>query len=328
MTEKILDGALQESDIDNTIRPKSFSNFIGQDHVKQNLTIFIEAAKKRQQQLDHVLIYGPPGLGKTTIAEIISKEMGVNFKSTAGPVLSKAADLAAILTNLEENDILFIDEIHRISINLEEILYSAMEDFAIDLIIGEGPGARSVKINLAKFTLVGATTRLGLLSNPLRDRFGIPLRLNFYSNGELKDVILRSSIIMGTNIEEDGADEIAKRARGTPRIALRLLRRVRDFALMQNHNFIDRKTADFALNKLEVDQVGLDGNDYRYLRFISDNYDGGPVGIETISAALAEQRDSIEDTIEPYLIQIGFLQRSPRGRLLTLQARAYLHDKI
>ena len=328
MTDKILSSFIQEIDQENTIRPKSFSNFIGQSHVKQNLTIFIEAAKKRQQPLDHVLIYGPPGLGKTTIAEIISKEMGVNFKSTAGPVLSKAADLAAILTNLEENDILFIDEIHRITINLEEILYSAMEDFAIDLIIGEGPGARSVKINLAKFTLVGATTRLGLLSNPLRDRFGIPLRLNFYSHTELKDVILRSAMIMGTDIEQEGADEIAKRSRGTPRIALRLLRRVRDFALMQNHNFIDRKTADFALNQLEVDQVGLDSNDYRYLRFISDNYDGGPVGIETIAAALAEQRDAIEDTIEPYLIQIGFLQRSPRGRLLTLQARAYLSNKI
>lgn len=328
MTDKILSSSLQETDQENTIRPKSFSNFIGQSNVKQNLTIFIEAAKKRQQPLDHVLIYGPPGLGKTTIAEIISKEMGVNFKSTAGPVLSKAADLAAILTNLEENDILFIDEIHRITINLEEILYSAMEDFFIDLIIGEGPGARSVKINLAKFTLVGATTRLGLLSNPLRDRFGIPLRLNFYSHAELKDVILRSAIIMGTDIEKEGADEIAKRSRGTPRIALRLLKRVRDFALMQNNNFIDRKTADFSLNQLEVDQVGLDSNDYRYLRFINDNYEGGPVGIETISAALAEQRDAIEDTIEPYLMQIGFLQRSPRGRLLTLQAKAYLSNKI
>ena len=328
MTDKILSSSLQEIDQENTIRPKSFSNFIGQSNVKQNLTIFIEAAKKRQQPLDHVLIYGPPGLGKTTIAEIISKEMGVNFKSTAGPVLSKAADLAAILTNLEENDILFIDEIHRITINLEEILYSAMEDFFIDLIIGEGPGARSVKINLAKFTLVGATTRLGLLSNPLRDRFGIPLRLNFYSHAELKDVILRSAIIMGTDIEKEGADEIAKRSRGTPRIALRLLKRVRDFALMQNNNFIDRKTADFSLNQLEVDQVGLDSNDYRYLRFINDNYEGGPVGIETISAALAEQRDAIEDTIEPYLMQIGFLQRSPRGRLLTLQAKAYLSNKI
>jgi len=327
MTENILSAKLQPSDKEN-IRPHNLDNFVGQTHAKQNLLIFTQAAKKRNKPLDHVLLYGPPGLGKTTIAQIVANEMNVNFKSTAGPVLSKAADLAAILTNLEENDILFIDEIHRLNINLEEILYSAMEDFAIDLIIGEGPGARSVKINLAKFTLVGATTRLGLLSNPLRDRFGIPVRLNFYSHLELKQVIIRCASILDVAIEETGAEEIAKRARGTPRIAIRLLKRVHDFALMQNHNFIDQKLADFALNQLEVDELGLDSNDYRYLRFIADNYDGGPVGIETISAALAEQRDAIEETVEPYLLQIGFVQRGPRGRILTMQARSYLANQL
>jgi Holliday junction DNA helicase RuvB len=262
------------------------------------------------------------------MAQIIANEMGVNFKSTAGPVLSKAADLAAILTGLQENDILFIDEIHRLSISLEEILYSAMEDFSIDLIIGEGPGARSVKINLAKFTLVGATTRLGLLSNPLRDRFGIPLRLSFYDHSELENVVYRCAKILNVQIDKQGAQEVAKRSRGTPRISLRLLKRVHDFALMKNHNVIDQNIADFALNQLEVDQMGLDSNDYRYLKFIDDHYDGGPVGIETIAAALAEQRDAIEETIEPYLIQIGFVQRSPRGRVLTMQAKSYLNNQL
>jgi Holliday junction DNA helicase RuvB len=286
--------------------------------------VFISAAKTRKQTLDHTLFYGPPGLGKTTLANIISSEMGVNFRSTSGPVLSKGADLAAILTNLQENDVLFIDEIHRMTISVEEMLYSAMEDFSLDIIIGEGPAARTVKISLPKFTLVGATTRLGLLSNPLRDRFGIPLRLSFYSVDELVSVISRASKILDLKINELGSREIARRSRGTPRIALRLLRRVSDFAIVDNVEIIDEELADKALNLLEVDQEGLDSNDYRYLRFIADNYNGGPVGIDTIGAGLSEQRDSIEDTIEPYLIQIGFLQRTPRGRVLTDKAAKYL----
>ena len=317
MSEDLLTGIFQEQDQDQGIRPSLLTDFIGQHALKSNLSVFMKAAKTRTEALDHTLLYGPPGLGKTTIAHIISKEMGVNFKSTSGPILSKAADLAAILTNLQENDVLFIDEIHRLSINIEEVLYSAMEDFALDIIVGEGPAARSIKINLPKFTLVGATTRLGLLSNPLRDRFGIPLRLDFYSPEELKLVIIRGANLLGIEVAQDGADEIAKRARGTPRIALRLLKRVRDFAENDGITVITADSADNALSKLDVDHIGLDGNDYRYLRFISDHYDGGPVGVETIAAGLSEQRDAIEDTIEPYLIQIGFLQRTPRGRILT-----------
>jgi Holliday junction DNA helicase RuvB len=315
-------------DIDASIRPSLLSEFVGQENLKENLQIFLAAAKKRGEPLDHVLLYGPPGLGKTTISQIIAREMGVNLKATAGPILSKAADLAAILTNLQENDVLFIDEIHRLSIQIEEILYPAMEDCSLDLIIGDGPAARTMRINLPKFTLVGATTRLGLISNPLRDRFGIPLRLNFYSTRELKKVIQRGATIMKIEISDNGAEEIARRSRGTPRIALRLLRRVRDFASFKLSAEIDEQVADYALNKLEVDKMGLDSNDIRYLKFISDHYGEKPVGVETIAAALSEQRDSIEETIEPYLMQIGFLHRTPRGRVLTDAAFAHLFQHL
>ncbi len=328
MTSEILVGDKLLSDNELTIRPRCLEDFVGQSQIKSNLKIFVTAAKARSQTLDHTLFYGPPGLGKTTLAQIISEEMKVSFRSTSGPVLSKGADLAAILTNLQENDVLFIDEIHRLTISVEEMLYSAMEDFSLDIIIGEGPSARTVKITLPKFTLVGATTRLGLLSNPLRDRFGIPLRLNFYSAEELVQVVIRAAKIFHLEIEESGAKEIAKRARGTPRIAIRLLKRVSDFAIVDNIKVIDAKLADYALNLLEVDNEGLDSNDYRYIRFVADNYNGGPVGIDTIAAALSEQRDSLEDTIEPYLIQIGFLQRTPRGRVLTDKALKYLGVKL
>lgn len=324
MTEDILDGALLEEDQDLSLRPSFLNDFIGQKHLKHNLSVFMKAAKAREEPLDHTLLYGPPGLGKTTLAHIISKEMGVNLKSTSGPVISKAADLAAILTNLQDNDVLFIDEIHRLSITIEEVLYSAMEDFALDIIVGEGPSARSIRINLPKFTLVGATTRLGLLSNPLRDRFGIPLRLDFYDPEELKMVLKRGASLMKISISEDGAQEIASRARGTPRIALRLLKRVRDFAEIDGHTIITDKIADSALSRLDVDKIGLDGNDYRYLKFIAEHYSGGPVGVETIAAALSEQRDAIEDTIEPYLLQIGMIQRTPRGRMLSAEAMRYI----
>ncbi len=310
-----------------SLRPKLLSELIGQNQIKQNLSIFINAAKFRKETLDHTLLYGPPGLGKTTIAQIIAVEMQANFKTTAGPVLSKPADLAAILTNLQDFDVLFIDEIHRLNVTLEEILYSAMEDFALDILIGEGPSARTMRINLPKFTLIGATTRLGLLSNALRDRFGIPLRIDFYNSKELTDIVKRGAKMMSIQINQEGAEEIAQRSRGTPRITLRLLRRVRDFAINQNKDLIDQKIVDFALNQLEVDKSGLDSNDYRYLKFISDHYNGGPVGIETIAAALAEQRDAIEETIEPYLIQIGFVQRTPRGRVLSFNAYQYLTNR-
>jgi len=321
---ELLSGDKIEQDHEVKLRPSYLKEFVGQEQIKDNLHVFIAAAKARQQTLDHTLFYGPPGLGKTTLAQVVAQEMGVNFRSTSGPVLAKGADLAAILTNLQENDVLFIDEIHRLTISVEEMLYSAMEDFNLDIIIGEGPAARTVKITLPKFTLVGATTRLGLLSNPLRDRFGIPLRLSFYTTLELVKVITRAAGILDINIDEEGAAEIAKRSRGTPRIALRLLKRVSDFAIVGNQNEITQRLADSALNRLEVDHEGLDSNDYRYLRYIADNYNGGPVGIDTIAAALSEQRDSIEDTIEPYLIQIGFLQRTPRGRVLTEKAAKYL----
>ena len=320
----ILNGELQEEDQDTSIRPSYLNDFIGQNHLKHNLSVFMQAAKSRTEALDHTLLYGPPGLGKTTLAHIISKEMGVNLKATSGPVISKAADLAAILTNLQDNDVLFIDEIHRLSITIEEVLYSAMEDFALDIMVGEGPAARSIRINLPKFTLVGATTRLGLLSNPLRDRFGIPLRLDFYTPEELKLVLKRGSEIMNIEISEDGSHEIASRSRGTPRVALRLLRRVRDFAEIDGHKIITDSIADSALSKLDVDKIGLDGNDYKYLRFIADHYNGGPVGVQTIAAAMAEQTDAIEDTIEPFLIQIGFIQRTPRGRMLTAEAMRHI----
>jgi Holliday junction DNA helicase RuvB len=325
MKSDLLDGEVQSEDRELSLRPSLLKEFIGQDHMKSNLSVFMEAAKMRREPLDHTLLYGPPGLGKTTIAYIVSKEMGVNLKSTSGPAISKAADLAAILTNLQENDVLFIDEIHRLSTSIEEVLYSAMEDYELDIIIGEGPGARSVRISLPKFTLVGATTRMGLLSNPLRDRFGIPLRLNFYTSQELKDVIMRAAKLFSTNISDSGAVVIARRARGTPRIALRLLRRVRDFISVSGNSVIDSEAADIALNRLEVDSVGLDSNDYRYLNFIAINYDGGPVGVETIASALSEHRDAIEETIEPYLIQIGFVQRTPRGRVLSRQAMDHIN---
>lgn len=324
MLENILSTEELLEDQELSVRPNLLKEFVGQDQIKANLAVFIKAARNRQEPLDHTLFYGPPGLGKTTLAQIISKEMGVNFKSTSGPTLSKAADLAAILTNLQENDVLFIDEIHRLNTNIEEVLYPAMEDFALDIIIGEGPAARSVKINLPRFTLVGATTRLGLLSNPLRDRFGIPLRLSFYNTNELKLVLLRASAILNITLSDDGSDEIAKRSRGTPRIALRLLRRIRDFANVEDIATINGGFADSALNRLEVDKIGLDSNDYRYLKFIAEHYGGGPVGVDTIAAALSEQKDAVEETIEPYLMQIGLLQRTPRGRIITLGAFEHL----
>ncbi|ACI94403.1 holliday junction DNA helicase RuvB [Afipia carboxidovorans OM5] len=309
---------------DASLRPQNLSEFVGQAQARANLSVFIEAARKRNEALDHVLFVGPPGLGKTTLAQIVSRELGVGFRATSGPVIAKAGDLAALLTNLEERDVLFIDEIHRLSPAVEEVLYPAMEDFQLDLIIGEGPAARSVKIDLAKFTLVGATTRAGLLTNPLRDRFGIPLRLNFYTEDELEKIVTRGARVLGVGMTADGANEIARRARGTPRIAGRLLRRVRDFASALDAEAIDRKVADHALGALEVDKAGLDAMDRRYLSTIALNYGGGPVGVETLAAALSEPRDAIEDIIEPYLIQCGYLQRTPRGRLLTSHAFKHL----
>ena len=303
---------------DTALRPQLLSEFVGQAQARANLAVFIEAARKRNEALDHVLFVGPPGLGKTTLAQIVARELGVGFRSTSGPVIAKAGDLAALLTNLEERDVLFIDEIHRLSPAVEEVLYPAMEDFQLDLIIGEGPAARSVKIELAKFTLVGATTRAGLLTNPLRDRFGIPVRLNFYTEEELEKIVTRGARVLKIGMTPDGANEIARRARGTPRIAGRLLRRVRDFASAADAASINRAIADNALGALEVDAAGLDAMDRRYLTTVAVNYGGGPVGIETIAAALSEPRDAIEEIIEPYLIQCGFLQRTPRiaGRLL------------
>jgi holliday junction DNA helicase RuvB len=310
--------------VDASLRPQRLSEFIGQQRARSNLAVFIEAARARREALDHVLFVGPPGLGKTTLAQIVARELGVNFRATSGPVIAKAGDLAALLTNLEERDVLFIDEIHRLNPAVEEILYPAMEDFQLDLIIGEGPAARSVKIDLAKFTLIGATTRAGLLTNPLRDRFGIQVRLNFYSEPELEEIVNRGARVLGIGITADGASEIARRARGTPRIAGRLLRRVRDFVLVAGGTTVDRAAADRALIELEVDAGGLDAMDRRYLTTIAENYGGGPVGIDTIAAALSEPRDAIEDIIEPFLIQKGFIQRTPRGRLLTAHAFRHL----
>jgi Holliday junction DNA helicase RuvB len=314
----------EEDAADSSLRPQRLAEFVGQQQARSNLAVFIEAAKTRKEALDHVLFVGPPGLGKTTLAQILARELGVNFRATSGPVIAKAGDLAALLTNLEERDVLFIDEIHRLNPAVEEILYPAMEDFQLDLIIGEGPAARSVKIDLAKFTLVGATTRAGLLTNPLRDRFGIPVRLNFYSEAELEQIVNRGARVLGIGMTADGANEIARRARGTPRIAGRLLRRVRDFALVAGATSVDRAAADRALVQLEVDAAGLDAMDRRYLLNIAENYGGGPVGIETIAAALSEPRDAIEEIIEPFLIQKGFIQRTPRGRLLTSNAFRHL----
>ncbi len=307
-----------------SLRPQSLDEFTGQAEARANLKVFIEAAKARGEALDHVLFVGPPGLGKTTLAQIMAKELGVNFRSTSGPVIAKSGDLAALLTNLEERDVLFIDEIHRLNPAVEEILYPAMEDYQLDLIIGEGPAARSVKIDLAKFTLVAATTRLGLLTTPLRDRFGIPVRLSFYTVEELEQIVRRGARLMGLGITDDGAQEIARRARGTPRIAGRLLRRVRDFAEVAKATAVDRDIADAALTRLSVDNRGLDQLDMRYLTMIAHNFGGGPVGVETIAAGLSEPRDAIEDIIEPYLIQQGFIQRTPRGRLLTANAWRHL----
>ncbi|MDT3379935.1 Holliday junction branch migration DNA helicase RuvB [Labrys portucalensis] len=322
---RLLSGDSRDEDAtDSKLRPQDLGEFVGQAKARENLSIFIEAARKRGDALDHVLFVGPPGLGKTTLAQIVSRELGVNFRATSGPVIAKAGDLAALLTNLEERDVLFIDEIHRLNPAVEEILYPAMEDFQLDLIIGEGPAARSVRIDLAKFTLVGATTRAGLLTTPLRDRFGIPIRLQFYTVEELELIVKRGGRVMGTPIAEDGANEIARRARGTPRIAGRLLRRVRDFASVLGAETITRAIADKALSALEVDQAGLDAMDNRYLNLVALSFGGGPVGIETIAAALSEPRDAIEDIIEPYLIQQGFLQRTPRGRVMTPHAYRHL----
>jgi holliday junction DNA helicase RuvB len=313
-----------EDGAESTLRPQRLTEFIGQQQARSNLSVFIEAARARHEPLDHVLFVGPPGLGKTTLAQIVARELGVNFRATSGPVIAKAGDLAALLTNLEERDVLFIDEIHRLNPAVEEILYPAMEDFQLDLIIGQGPAARSVKIDLAKFTLIGATTRAGLLTNPLRDRFGIPVRLNFYSEAELEEIVNRGARVLAIGMTPDGSNEIARRSRGTPRIAGRLLRRVRDFALVAGSKIIDRGAADRALTELEVDAAGLDAMDRRYLSNIAQNYGGGPVGIETLAAALSEPRDAIEEIIEPFLIQKGLLQRTPRGRLLTSHAFRHL----
>ncbi len=314
----------EEDSAEAGLRPQRLDEFIGQEQARQNLAVFIAAARGRREALDHVLFVGPPGLGKTTLAQIVARELGVNFRATSGPVIAKAGDLAALLTNLEDRDVLFIDEIHRLNPAVEEILYPAMEDFQLDLIIGEGPAARSVKIDLAKFTLIGATTRAGLLTNPLRDRFGIPVRLNFYTEAELEAIVNRGARVLGIGITADGANEIARRARGTPRIAGRLLRRVRDFAAVAGAAAIDRAVAAKALAALEVDAAGLDAMDRRYLTTIATNYGGGPVGVDTLAAALSEPRDAIEDIIEPYLIQCGFLQRTPRGRLITGHAFRHL----
>jgi len=319
---------LQQEVADVALRPQTLDDFIGQAALRENLKIFIQAAKGRQQALDHVLLFGPPGLGKTTLAQIIAKELNVGFRATSGPVIARAGDLAALLTNLQPHDVLFIDEIHRLSPAVEEILYPAMEDFQLDLIIGEGPAARSVRIDLPPFTLIGATTRSGLITRPLRERFGIPLRLQFYTPEELQKIMSRAASKLDMPLTADGAAEVARRARGTPRVAGRLLRRVRDFAAVAGHKAIDATAADAALMRLEVDRMGFDSMDRRYLSLIADSYGGGPVGVETLGAALSEQRDVLEEVIEPYLIQQGLLQRTPRGRMLTDSGFRYLDRAV
>src|SRR5688572_28776462 len=322
--DRLVTSQKREQDaLEASIRPQSLDEFIGQEQARANLKVFVQAARARREALDHVLFAGPPGLGKTTLAQIVARELGVGFRSTSGPVIAKAGDLAALLTNLEDRDVLFIDEIHRLNAAVEEILYPAMEDYQLDLIIGEGPAARSVKIDLARFTLIGATTRTGLLTTPLRDRFGIPVRLNFYTHAELETIVTRGAGVLKMAISPDGAAEIARRSRGTPRIAGRLLRRVRDFAAVEKAGSVTVEVADRALRQLEVDSEGLDALDHRYLSCIARNYEGGPVGIETLSAALSEPRDALEEIVEPYLLQQGFIGRTPRGRMLTL--RAYKH---
>jgi len=311
-------------DTDRALRPQALEEFVGQAEVRANLRVFIESAKMRGQAMDHTLFHGPPGLGKTTLAQIMARELGVNFRMTSGPVLAKAGDLAAILTNLETNDVLFIDEIHRLNPAVEEVLYPAMEDFELDLVIGEGPAARTVRIELQPFTLVGATTRLGLLTTPLRDRFGIPTRLQFYTEDELDLIVTRGARLLGIPAEPGGTREIARRARGTPRIAGRLLRRVVDFALVEGDGRLTQAIADSSLTRLGVDHLGLDGADRRYLALIAEHYMGGPVGVETLCAALSEARDAIEEVIEPYLLQQGLIQRTPRGRMLGMRAWSHL----
>jgi Holliday junction DNA helicase RuvB len=328
MTEaaaRVVDPArAEQDDAETSLRPLALDEFVGQRQLRDNLRVFIEAARSRREALDHVLFSGPPGLGKTTLAHIVAREMGVGFRATSGPVIQRAGDLAAVLTNLQPRDVLFIDEIHRLVPSVEEILYPAMEDFQLDLIIGEGPAARSIRIDLSPFTLVGATTRSGLITRPLRERFGIPLRLVFYEPAELETIIIRAARVLAVDLEPIGAAEIARRARGTPRVAMRLLRRIRDFAAVDGLASIGAADADAALRRLDVDGRGLDGMDRRYLRCIAENYAGGPVGVETMAAALGEERDVIEEVIEPYLIQEGFVQRTPRGRMLTRIAFRHL----
>ena len=314
----------QPMDADRALRPQVLDEFIGQAEARANLAVFIESARQRGQAMDHTLFYGPPGLGKTTLAQIVSRELGVNFRMTSGPVLAKAGDLAAILTNLDARDVLFIDEIHRMNPAVEEILYPALEDFELDLVIGEGPAARTVRIDLQPFTLVGATTRLGLLTTPLRDRFGIPTRLSFYTVEELVQIVTRAARLMQAEATPSGALEIARRARGTPRVAGRLLRRVVDFAIVQGNGKVTEEIANIALTRLGVDDLGLDGADRRYLKLLAENYGGGPVGVETIAAALSEARDAIEEVIEPFLLQQGLIQRTPRGRMLAAKAWKHL----
>ncbi len=326
-TPRVISGEVVPGDSrvenDHSLRPTSLSDFVGQEDVRANLDVFISAARTRGDSLDHVLFFGPPGLGKTTLAQIVARELGVGFRATSGPVIAKAGDLAALLTNLEPKDVLFIDEIHRLNPAIEEVLYPAMEDFQLDLIIGEGPAARSVRIDLAPFTLVGATTRSGLLTTPLRERFGIPLRMNFYTPAELELIVRRGARLLECPMSDDGAAEIARRSRGTPRVAGRLLRRVRDFAVVAGTLPVTAEIADRSLQRLGVDQLGLDAMDRRYLTLIADHYGGGPVGVETLAAALSEQRDTIEEVIEPFLLQQGLLQRTPRGRVLS--AIGYRH---